>query len=363
MKTREVIAQLSQPGLEPAAMAALEAAFAKASDEALEGDDAASAQLAIASAQIAMRLGIARKALTTAAQYANNPRAEQINRTVAQSNLLDALASVGRLVAYGHGERKWDVGTPAPEPHAAAAPSTAAPRIDLLTNICRHHREHERFYAQDRVAVAADLQREANKLKVVAEAWRRNPPAQLDPAIDFSDPVYAPAGCTDLNELNAISMIGVLFMEGEAEPIEIKVLKAKLTALAAAWRRAGEWLAAKMEAAWDRERAMYEPALIAVAHQRYNTIVVNWRGSRERQLAARVLEMALRVLEGIPFEPRRLREDRAAHATRLHEAAAILAAAAQLVTRTAADLADNDPNWTECIRHLEQTSHPREIRT
>jgi hypothetical protein len=357
MKTGEVISRLCQPELAPASLAALEAAFAGASEEALKGDDGACAQLAVASAQVGMRIGIARKALATAAQYADNPRAQEINRTLARSNLLDAQAALGRLVAYGHGEREWDVRTGAASESPAANAATASlPRVDLLTNICRHHREHERFYAQDRVAVAADLQREATKLKVVAQAWRRNAPAQPDPSIDFSDAAYAPAGCTDLNELNAISMVGVLFMEGEGEPIEIKVLKAKLTALAASWRRAGEWLAAKMEAAWDRERAMYEPALIAVAHQRYNTIVVNWRGSRERQLAARVLEMALRVLETIPFEPKRIREDRALHAGRFHEAAAILATAAQLVTRTAADLADNDPNWTDCIRHLERTS-------
>jgi len=354
MKTSEVLAQLCDPGLEPGSMLALEQSFSRASDAALQGDDGAAAQLAIAAAQIAMRLGIARKALATAAQYPGNPRAQQVNRMLAQSSLLDAQAAAGRLIAYGHADCEWDVRAPSDAPPPAAAPGAAPPRIDLLANICRHHREHERFYAQDRVAVAADLQREANKLKVVAEAWRRNPPAQVDPTVDFSDPMYAPAGCTDLNELNAIAMVGVLFMEGESEPIEIKVLKAKLAALAAAWRRAGAWLAAKMEAAWDRERAMFEPALVAVAHQRYNTIVTNWRGSRERQLAARVLEMALRVLEGIPFEPARIREQRAAHARRFHEAAAILSAAAQLVTRTAADLADNDPNWTDCIRHLEE---------
>jgi hypothetical protein len=165
--------------------------------------------------------------------------------------------------------------------------------------------------------------------------------------------MYAPAGCPAQNELDAIAMIGVLFMEGEGEPIEIKVLKGRLPALAGAWRRAGEWLGAKMEAAWDREQAMYAPELVAVAPQRFNTIVTNWRGSRERLLAARALEMALRVLESIPFEPAKIRADRAVLGRRLHETGEIVAAAAQLVTRTAADLADNDPAWTDCIRHLE----------
>jgi hypothetical protein len=359
MKTREIIAALWERGRDAPFLAALETAFAAGSESALAGEDGASAQLAVAGAQVAIRLGIARKALATAAQFHGDARAQEINRALAESSLLDATAALGRLVACGHGERRWDVGTPAPEA-APPAGRQAPPGIDVLANICRHHREHERFYAQERVAVAADLQREANKLKIVAEAWQRRPPARPHPGVDFADPMYAPAGCTDLNELNAIAMIGVLFMEGEGEPIEIKVLKAKLTALAGAWRLAGEWLAAKMEAAWDRERAMYEPALAAVAHQRYNTIVVNWRGCRERQLAARVLEMALRVLQTIPFEPHRLREARPRYALRLHEAGAILAAAAQLVTRTAADLADNDPQWTDCIRHLEHTSNPKE---
>ena len=362
MKTAEVIARLADPTLDAAALGALEAAFADASEAALSGSDGAAAQLAIATGQIAIRTGIARKAHASAAQQAGNARAQQILHTLAQSNLCDAAAAAGRLVASGHAQRDWNVeaaGGPAP---AAAAASGTAPPLHLLLNICRHHREHERFYAQDRVTVAGELQREATKLKIVAEAWRRNPPAGPHPDVDYADPACAPAGCTDLNELPAIAMIGVLFMEGEGEPIETRVLKARLAALAGAWRRAGEWLAAKMEAAWDRERAMFQPALLPVAHQRYNTIAVNWRGSRERLLAARVLEMALRVLEGLALEPARLRADRAGSAARMHEAGAIVSAAAQLVTRTAADLADNDPNWTDCIRHLEQLSEPGETR-
>jgi hypothetical protein len=329
----------------------LEATLAEASDAALDsGEDGAAARFGIDAGQVAIRLGIAAKALRTAAA-ADREDIVRVNRTLAWTSVLDAMAPLGRLLAAGAPERDWSPRTGTQE--AAAQPEGSAPPAHVLTNICRYHREHERFYVQDRTFVAGDLHREANKLKIVAEAWQRNAPAMPDPGIDYSDPAYAAAGCTDLNASSAIAMIGVLFMEGEQEPIEIRVLKARLTALAASWRRAGEWLSAKMEAAWDRERAMYRPGLVAVAHQRFNTIVMNWRGSRERLLAARTLEMAMRVLDSIPFEPQRIRADRAALGGRLFEAGAILGLTAQLLGRTAADLADNDANWTDCIRHLE----------
>jgi hypothetical protein len=366
MNIAQVASLLCSSGLEPAAIERIEADFAAASDAGFQGNDGAAARQAIGAGQVAIRLGIARKALLTAAAptYASEARVQEINRTLAQGSMLDAVGILARLVAAGHAGREWTVSAPvAPKVGSTSAPSSL-PKVDALTNICRHHREHERFYVQDRTAVAANLHREANKLKVVAEAWLGKPAAQLDPEVDYTSPLYAPIGCTDLNELNAIAMVGVLFMEGEQEPIEIKVLKASLSALSVAWRRAGEWLAVKMEAAWDRERAMYQPMFIDVAPQRYNTIVTNWRGSRERLLAARTLEMALRVLESIPFEPQRIRADRRALGLRLQEAAAILSAAAQLVARTASDLADNDFDWTDCIRHLEpQTSISERART
>jgi hypothetical protein len=366
MDTAEVIATLCRAAVEPAELGpSLEPAFAQASDAALAGSDGRSARLGIAAGQVAIRLGIARKALDTAASF-DDAQVKAINRTLAQASVLDALGVAGRLLSAGLDPSfRWGDGvipaSPSVIPAEAGIQSGAgkdpAPRVDLLANICRHHREHERFYVHDRTTAAADLAREANKLKIVADAWQRKPAAVPDPAVNYTNPLYAPAGCPDLNEVDAIAMIGVLFMEGEGEPIEIKVLKGRLTALAAAWRRAGEWLGAKMEAAWDRERAMYAPNLIAVAPQRFHTIVTNWRGSRERLLAARALEMALRMLDAIPFEPARIRQDRASLGRQLHEAGEILAAAAQLVTRTAADLADNDPNWTDCIRHLGQAAH------
>ncbi|MGE4240529.1 hypothetical protein [Ramlibacter sp.] len=331
-------------------LARLEAGFAAMSERALaHGSDGAAAHAGIDAGQVAVRIGIARKALATASAY--DGEAREINRALARANLLDAVAAVARLApsALGGAGEALNEGPAAPAP----LPKGEGARPDVLLNICRHHREHERFYVQDRTTVAADLHREATKLKIVADAWQRKPAHTPDASIDWAEPTYAPAGCPDLNELNAIGMIGVLFMEGDGEPIEIKVLKSRLAALAAAWRRAGEWLAAKMEAAWDREQAMYRPASIAVARQRFNTIVMNWRGSRERLLAARTLEMALRVLESIPFEPKKIREDRANLGRRLDEAGEMIAAAAQLVQRTAADLADNDRNWTDCIRHLE----------
>src|SRR5690606_17287386 len=129
---------------------------------------------------------------------------EAVNRALAQTSLLAALGSIARLISAR-------AVLPEPAQDGASAPASAPPRgaSDVIphwqANIARYHREHERYYVQDRSALAADLHREAAKLKIVAEAWLGARPAQPDPSIDFFDQTYAPVGCVDLNALSAIA--------------------------------------------------------------------------------------------------------------------------------------------------------------
>jgi hypothetical protein len=219
--------------------------------------------------------------------------------------------------------------------------------LDVLANIAAYHREHERFSPAQHLATAADLAREANRLKVVADVWLREPSAPAAGAVDYTDPRYRAAGCADLNALDAVAGIGVLFMEGEGEPAEIRVLKAKLRGQGLGMQSAGQWLADKMDAAWERESVLLAPPLIDAAWPRFQTIVTNWRGSREMALAGRLLALAVDCLDRIDFTPAAVRADRLRAGRSLRTAGWILDLAARLLASSGADLARNDPRWTE----------------
>lgn len=218
--------------------------------------------------------------------------------------------------------------------------------LEVLANIAAYHREHERFYTQNQLALAADLSREANRLKVVADVWLRPGPAPAA-TVDFADPRYQAAGCDDLNALSAIAGIGILFMEGQAEPAEIRGLKAKLRGQAMAMQAAGQWLAEKMDAAWERESVVFTPELIDAAWPRYATIVTNWRGSRDMVLTGKLLQLAVECLDRIDFTPAAIRGDRATAGKFLRTAGWVLDLAARVLARAAAHLGENDLYWTE----------------
>ena len=217
---------------------------------------------------------------------------------------------------------------------------------DVLANIAAYHREHERFYTQNQLAMAAELSREANRLKVVADVWLK-PAAARHAQVDFDDPRYQAAGCDDLNALSAIAGIGVLFMEGQGEPAEIRGLKAKLRGQAMAMQAAGQWLSEKMDAAWERERVVFTPELIDAAWPRYATIVTNWRGSRDMVLTGKLLQLAVECLEQIDFTPAAIRADREPAGKFLRTAGWVLDLASRVLARAAAHLGENDLHWTE----------------
>jgi hypothetical protein len=241
------------------------------------------------------------------------------------------------------------------EARAPASAPVARPPVErvLLRNIALHHRAHERYYTQHLAEAAVELYREANRLRIVAEAWIDGRDRAASAEIDFADPLQQAAGCDDLNARAAIPAIGVLFMEGEGEPAELRVLKMKLRASAGGARAAGQWLAAKADAAWAREQVLFGGALVAGARARFNTIAANWRGSRELELAGRLLSAAASRLDAIDLRPSALRARRMASAQSLLEVSWIVAMAAQLNTGFAAQLADSDREWTSYLAVLD----------
>src|SRR5262249_29996415 len=161
--------------------------------------------------------------------------------------------------------------------------------LEAMRNIATYHREHERYYATSQLELAADLARDPNGLKIVADAWLSGEPSRAGDAVDYADPRFQAAGCPDLNALRAIAAIGVLFMEGEREPAEIRALKGKLTGIGMGLVGAGQWLAAKIDAAWERESVLLTPELVDAAWPRLQTIVTDWRGAREIEMIGKVL--------------------------------------------------------------------------
>ena len=121
----------------------------------------------------------------------------------------------------------------------------AAAQLEAILNLSRYHREHEKFYARAPLERAIELQRAARTLTTLADRWSEAVPGQAPPTgARF-------AGCEDLNEPAAIQADGVLFMEGEGEPVELARLKRDLGVIADDYAGTGAWLAEAMEASWE----------------------------------------------------------------------------------------------------------------
>jgi hypothetical protein len=199
--------------------------------------------------------------------------------------------------------------------------------LAVVKNLSRYHREHEKYYSEAALVDAVSLQRTARTLTALAERW-----ASAEPAAEPAPSPYA--GTPDLNDDRAIETSGVLFMEGEGEPVEISRIKAELEAVAASSEQAGSWLAAAMEASWSMAEALLAyPRLADLLGERHRIIGNNWQNACTAQLIARYLRRAVTVMERIDFSPAALREDLAGART----AAAYLYAAAELIGH-AADL-------------------------
>jgi len=232
--------------------------------------------------------------------------------------------------------------------------------IAALGNIATYHREHERYYTVDKYEHAAELAREANKLKVVADIWLTSgKPAPHYPETDFDQPAFRTVGCEDLNALSAIASIGILFMEGQGEPTEIRMLKARLAARGEGSIRAGEWLAGMMAAAWPRESVLLEDRFAKAARPRYRTIATNWIGSLEMILLGRLLVLAVDKLTTIEFTAKALRAAPKQAGEKLILAARIIEQAARLEAIGGVELSGNDEWWTDYREQLRSVNEHR----
>lgn len=229
--------------------------------------------------------------------------------------------------------------------------STCKQSLDVMLNLAKYHREHEKFYAQAPLRTAIELQQASKTLKTLADRW-----TWVEPQEGQSGNPYA--GCDDLNDAATVQHDGVLFMEGEREPAEIERLKRDLVTVADDFGETGEWLGHAMDASWQVGRGLIGiPPLADVLGERHRIIANDWQAAHLSTLVAHLLRRALDVLGQVDFSPEAVRADLAGSrlfAQYLFSAAELLDRAADLAAESATLIHDNERRWRVFRRQVER---------
>jgi len=228
--------------------------------------------------------------------------------------------------------------------------------LDVIGNLAEFHREHEKFYAQAPLRKAVEVEAHSRILKALADHWSSVSRSEHQAGSPF-------AGARDLNAPGLTAETGVLFMEGEQEPAEIKQLKRDLGDVAADMANAGEWLSAAMEQSWAvvGSLALY-PELADLLGERHRIIANDWQAANAQVLVSRLVGRALDLLEHVDFQTVALREDLSSgrHSVGyLYSASELLDRAADLIVESASLVHDNERRWrvfSERVRELSRTS-------
>ena len=214
--------------------------------------------------------------------------------------------------------------------------------LELIGNLAEFHREHEKFYSQAPLGQAVEVQAASRALKALASRW-----AEVDPA---ERPVASPfAGAEDLNAPGLVSESGILFMEGEGEPAEIRQIKRDLGTVADDVEQTGAWLSQAMEKSWQVAGALAAyPTLADVLGERHRIIANDWQSSALQILVGRLLRRALELIELVDFSPKALREDLSntrQNPAYLFSASELIDRAADLMTESATLVHENERRW------------------
>jgi hypothetical protein len=225
--------------------------------------------------------------------------------------------------------------------------------LEMIGNLSEFHREHEKFYAQAPLRQAVEVEAASRVLKALADHWSSVSPSDR--------PVTASpfAGAPDLNPPGLTAEAGVLFMEGEGEPTEIKQLLRDLETLADDMEEGGKWLAAAMEKGWAVAGSLADyPELADLLGERHRIIANDWQAADGQALIARLLRRALELIDHVDFSPAALRSDLAGDrlaAAYLYSASELLDRAADLAVQSASLVHDNERRWrifSERVQHL-----------
>ncbi|MFD9126611.1 hypothetical protein [Kitasatospora sp. NPDC059571] len=214
--------------------------------------------------------------------------------------------------------------------------------LDAMANLARFHREHEQFYASAPRERAVLLQRDARTLLALADHWSVPRPVPSSPLNPFE-------GADDLTAPVGLQLTGVLFMEGQGEPVELARLERDLVRTADDLVAAAEWLTTAMQASWESARALLDfPDFADLLGERHRIIVNDWQAAHLSDLAGRLLHRAADILERIDLRPAAVRADLAGDSVgprRLYSAAELISRAADLLSESAGLVHDNERRW------------------
>jgi hypothetical protein len=235
-----------------------------------------------------------------------------------------------------------------------------APLFAAMLNLTEFHREHEKFYSVAPREQAVALQRHSRTVHALADRWSTVP-------LGGEESLNPYAGARDLNDVAALQLDGVLFMEGEGEPGEITRLKRDVRLMADDASGAGEWLADAMESSWGVAAVLLEiDELADLLGERHRIIANNWQAAALMTLVSHILARAVDLLERIDFTPAALRADLSADrlvVARLRSTAEMFDHAADLLSEFAGLVHDNERRWRVFRTRVEEivgsaTAHP-----
>jgi hypothetical protein len=326
-------------------------------DRALAGPFAAAPiRSAVAAARAALELETAARALGDA--EAQSGRAAQLLGHMGYAQCLAALgplaremAPVGDVAAHPFEDA---LGVAQARGAIAGAKPGAAADLRVLRDISYVHRQHARYHSLHKYDQARELAHESHKLKTLADLWLAGGGAKPLADVDFSDPRYRAAPCSDLNAPDAIPNIGFLFLEGAGKPPELTILQDRLVALAADIEPFGTHLVHAMDAAWLRESALLAPDKIEIAWTRLLVVLCNWRAGHDSELAGRLTARCAAELASLDLTPQGVRADMKGAGARLTAIGWVLDIAAQLCASAGLTLADNNWRYTQYSEFLDR---------
>ncbi|NMN98298.1 hypothetical protein [Antrihabitans stalactiti] len=224
------------------------------------------------------------------------------------------------------------------------------PMLAAMRNLARTHREHEKYYGRAPLRSAADVQEMSVALKALADQWLGATATQNPVQVAF-------AGADDLNAPGLVAGTGILFMESEGKPAEIRRLERDLEAIATDNEQTGAWLSAAMEKSWLAAGALTGyPELADLLGERHRIVVNDWQSAHLLQLVSRLLRRALDVLRLVDFTPAALRADLSGErysALYLYSAAELLDRAADLIAESALLVHDNERRWRVFLHRVD----------
>ena len=214
--------------------------------------------------------------------------------------------------------------------------------IQTIQNLSKYHREHEKFYSKQPLKQAIEIQDFSLVLKTLADKWARVEPKKTVGKNPFM-------GSEDLNADSTIQYHGLLFMEGEGEPVEFKRFIRDMKTLADDFKETGQWLSNAMKASWKSAEPLLKiPQFASVLGERHRIILNDWQAAYLSELVAELIYRSTELLEQIDFTKEAIRGDLAGprfYPEYLYSASELLDRAADLASESSVLVHDNERRW------------------